>query len=243
MQIVLTALWLGPFARAGDALTVVYFEDYPPYSFRDAETGALRGILIDVNEEILANRLGLTVVHQGLPWARAQHFVKTGQADAYCTVPTPERRAYMLFTREPVLIASMRVFTRHDHPQMEQLKQVTSTEQLQQYTISVYIGSGWAKGALEGMEVFWPHSLEQSLVMVAHGRADISVGVARVMAYQVKRLGLDNQIVELKNDLSRAPFHFGLARHSSYVEYLPDYERELAKMVEDGSLERILVAY
>ncbi|WP_246804145.1 hypothetical protein [Desulfosarcina cetonica] len=79
-------------AFAEDPMKFVYFEDFAPYSYR--EDGCMKGILIDVTDRIVRTQMGLLVRHTGYPWERAQAMVRTGEADAFISVPTPARSVY-----------------------------------------------------------------------------------------------------------------------------------------------------
>jgi polar amino acid transport system substrate-binding protein len=68
-----------------------YFR-YPPLSWE--VNGKVRGILVDVLNEALQNRMGIKVTHHEFPWKRAQLMVRYGNADRFTTAPTPERREY-----------------------------------------------------------------------------------------------------------------------------------------------------
>src|ERR1700733_10089626 len=76
-------------ARATEALHIAYTGTYPPVCFLDG--GTMKGVLIDVFNELLGKRLGLSLTHEGLPWARAQDKVRDGEADAFCTDRTDQR--------------------------------------------------------------------------------------------------------------------------------------------------------
>ncbi|MCP4023872.1 MAG: transporter substrate-binding domain-containing protein, partial [Desulfobacteraceae bacterium] len=87
-------------AFAQKPIKIVYFENFAPFSWK--ENNQMHGILIDVLTEAIQERIKIGLLHEGYPWARAQSMVRTGKADAFVTVPTPERRAYTEISSEPV---------------------------------------------------------------------------------------------------------------------------------------------
>jgi polar amino acid transport system substrate-binding protein len=63
---------LAGLGHASETLRIAYSSTFPPVSFLDGDT--MKGILIDTLDEVLGKRLGLTLSHQGYPWARAQEW-------------------------------------------------------------------------------------------------------------------------------------------------------------------------
>lgn len=79
----------------------VYYDNYKPRSW--LSDGKMRGILIDIINEAAHKRSGIDIIQEGFPWKRAQLMVQNGMADAFITLPTPERSAYTLVSRESVI--------------------------------------------------------------------------------------------------------------------------------------------
>ena len=136
---------------APPTIQLTYFNNYPPFSWN--ESAGMNGILIDLLSEALETRMGIPTSHTGYPWKRAQLLVKTGQADAFCTVPTPERRTYTKISKEPTLNATFTLFIKRNTPKRDLLTKITSLDDLLGFKIGHYLGSGWAKKKLEGTRV------------------------------------------------------------------------------------------
>ncbi|WP_343224704.1 transporter substrate-binding domain-containing protein [Pseudoalteromonas sp. McH1-42] len=45
---------------------VVYYDGFPPYSYKN-EAGQMTGILVDIVTEVIEKQMGLNVVHKGYP--------------------------------------------------------------------------------------------------------------------------------------------------------------------------------
>ena len=235
------ALW-ATLLFSAEPLVLVYFDDYPPFSYRGPE-GRMVGILPDIFEEALEVRLHMELAQKGLPWARAQHQVKLGQADGFCTIPTPERRTYVAFNRKPVMMTEIRIFTSRTHPKLEQMLRIERLDQLAPFTITSYMGSGWAQKNLSGYEVFWPHSLEQSLIMVINQRADVLVDVSHVVLFKAQKSGFKDRLLTLPPVLEQQPFHLGIATTSPHVGILDEFDRIFGQMQIDGGYQTILERY
>ena len=73
-------------------IKVVYANQWHPYSV--GNRGDVKGILPDLIEKILSEKLNYSVRHIGVPWNRAQSMVRSGEADAFVTAVTAERLSY-----------------------------------------------------------------------------------------------------------------------------------------------------
>ncbi|HYC02207.1 MAG TPA: transporter substrate-binding domain-containing protein [Azospirillaceae bacterium] len=223
------------------ALRMVYFRDYPPYSWTDGQ-GRLRGWLVDIFEEAVARRLGVPVEHSGHPWARAQAMVRAGDADAFCTVPTDERRGYTIIGRSVAVAAPVLIFACATSRRLGELRAVRTIDQLKGFRLSSYIGSGWAREALvgRGLEVEMAPDLGGALRLVAHGRVDATVDNADVVRVRMGREGIRDGIVELSQMVDSIGYHLCIGRGSPAVGLMPAIDRVLADMAADGTLRGIL---
>ena len=95
---------------AQDAMKLVYYNDFAPFSWEDSEK-QMHGILIDVMNEAIEKQMGIDVSHKGYQWAKAQKTVRDGEADAFITIPTPARREYTQISSEPVIVGKVAIFT------------------------------------------------------------------------------------------------------------------------------------
>ena len=86
-----------PAQTARPPLVVTLDNNYPPYSFLDAE-GNLKGILPD-QWALWEKKTGAKIVLQAMEWGKAQQFMREGKADVLDTVfQTPERAQLYDFT-------------------------------------------------------------------------------------------------------------------------------------------------
>ena len=227
---------------AQETMKFVYFNNFPPYSWED-DSGQMRGILIDIVNEAIQTRMGVSVSHQGYPWARAQLMVREGAADAYISVPTPERQTYAEISAEPVLLNTVTLFTRTGHPKMDALKQIKTIADLQPFFLLDYVGNGWAEKNLAGLNIDWCAKFDNVLLKLAKGRGDITAQGAQVTKYTIKKLGLEDQIIEIPVVLDSVSFHLCIGKTSSFVRILPAFDETIKKMKEDGTLQKIFEKY
>lgn len=234
-------LLLPPASFAGKSMDMVYFENFPPFSWKD--NGKMQGILIDVLTEAVEKRMGIPVKHEGYPWARAQLLVKEGQADAFVSVPTPERLEYTFSSKEMVVMSTFTLFAKVGNPKIKDLKNVKRLSDLKRFKLGHYMGSGWAKKNLEGMDVEWAPSLDICLDMLNMGRFDAFIDVSQVIRFNIKKRGLQNQLVEIPTVLDSSSFNLCIGEKSPYTKILYRFDETMRKMKKDGTLQKIYNKY
>jgi len=226
------------------AFELVYFEDYAPFSY--VEDGRLVGVLIEIMNEMLVTRLNLNVQHTGYPWARAQSLIRQGQADAFVTVPTDERRVYAIFTEEPVLRSPFRLFVSARDVNNSDMLAVREFADLKSFSLGGYIGSGWIKTVLEethGLSVSYAPDLQSALRMLAAERTQILIENAAVVRHNIRMAGLGGHIAELPVELANPSWHLGISHHSTFMGKTELFNQTLQSMWSDGTIPCILSRY
>lgn len=230
-----------PPARAADTIRIVYFNDFPPYSW--AENGRMRGILVDVLQEALGGRMGLWVKHEGYPWQRAQEMVRNGLADAFTTVVTPQRLEYSKAGKATVVNVTFTLFTGRSNPRLSELMAAKSLEELKGFRFGAYLGSGWSQKNLTDHDVTWVSGMGNVLRMLTQNRVDAFIDVSRAVEFEIRKLGLQDQIEQSPHVYDSSEFKLFIGDRSSLGGILPAFDKVMDEMARDGSLERILAAY
>ncbi len=145
---------------------------------------------------------------------------------------------------------TMDIFTKTGHPKLEQFKKIKVVEDLKKgkvqiYKLGAYIGAGWQKKNLidKGYEVDMAPNLQQCLQKLKQGRFDLLFDVGPVVLYQLKKLGLQKDIVRLPNSISALPFHLLIGKKSNHIKILPKFNETMKKMQKEGVLEKIYDKY
>ncbi|WP_049758075.1 substrate-binding periplasmic protein [Nitratidesulfovibrio vulgaris] len=226
-----------------EPLRLAFFNDYAPYSWE--EGGRMRGILVDVMDEILSRRMGLAVEYMGYPWARAQEHVKSRKADGFVTLPNDERRSYVIFCELPVLIGTYTVFVNRKNAHNPDMADISSIPDLKRFVVGGYLGSSWASRHLEaqGVPIVWTNNLESLLRMLVADRIEMVSNNSAVIKYNLRLLGLSDKVAELPNVLDQAPFNLGIGKQSPYLSVLPEFEETLRKLTDDGTIKAIVERY
>lgn len=221
-----------------DAMKLVYYDNYPPFSYY--EEGRMKGILIDVLTEILQDRMGIPLTHEGLPWARAQYKVKNNQADAFITVPTEARRIYTEISEESIFSITFTLFVSKDNENKIKMSEIEEIDQLIDYSLVHYIGSGWAEERLGGMNVHWVPLLDKALELVALNHYDGIIDPSPVIRFVIKKNGYEDMIEELPNVLDSATFNLCIGKDSPFTEILPQFDLIVREMKSKGIIKDII---
>lgn len=235
--------YVQPLFAADRPFHITFYQDWAPFSSGPGED--VKGLLIDILDEALHHRLGVTVKYSGLPWKRAQTMVQRGIADAFCTTPNDERRSYTVVSQVPAVISPKKIYVSSDHPDLKTLEKVTSLEELQNYTFSGVLGGGWEQANLEsrGFDILYKPSLDECLKLVALKRRDIFIGDKFTISLAVKKHGFTGKIIELPATLDKAPYNLCISQKSSYRSSINDFDRVMLEMKADGTQQKILDRY
>lgn len=218
---------------------MAYIEGYPPLSWtRDGEP---TGITLTILSEALGRRMGLEVRHTLYPWKRAQELVREGREDALITQPTPARREYAEIGTERIMSINYTLYVDRSNQNFDALRAVRRLDDLRPFVLGQLRGSQWAERNLEGFRVQWVTSIDQNLKKLAAGRIDGFIGNAYVTPITITRLGLQENIVEIREALLREiPYHLVLSKRSPHLGRLARFDEVVREMKADGTIDAII---
>lgn len=218
-----------------------YFNNYAPFSWE--EDNRVRGIFVDILNEIIYKRMGLTPVHNAYPWERAQLMVKEDKADGFITIPTEERLSYTLANTEPIYTAQFTIFTNKFNKRIDNIREITSLDQLKNFKVVHYLGSGWAKKNLSQIDVHWTRTLDKSLLLISLNRVDIFIDPSVAINYNIRKHKYTHSITEIQNVLDRSNFMLLINKGSKFEKHLEEFDHHLKEIKEDGTLDQIISKY
>ena len=224
-------------------MKIVYFHDFEPYSWHESEYAPLQGILVDIMNESLHNQMGINITHSGYPWLRAQVMVKKGDADAFVTAATKARREFTEISSEPLFILNEAIYTRKDHPKIEEFKKIKGLSDIKEYKLLDYIGNGWAEEVLAGYNRHLVPTLNGVFNELVAGKGDLTVQNQATSQYTIEQLGLSDKIVELPILIENEPFYLCIGKKSPFVKILPEFDKTIRQMRESGKLQEIFDRY
>jgi len=230
---------------AADApFRMAYFETYSPLSYRD-EFGVLRGILVDILDDVWGRQMGIPIQHIGYPWVRAQMLAKLGEVDAICTIATPARLEYAVASSEAVVAAPRRIFVRADNPMLGDLQQVRDLAALKELnpTVVSYVGNGWGQANLAGFRVAYGVDYESGLKMLLAKRGDVMIDNSLTMQYSLSRHAGGDQVVMMPASLESSNFQLLISKLSRFVGQLPSFDKTMAQYKKTAAYTDILRKY
>ncbi len=221
---------------------VVYFHNFPPFSWKDGNE--MKGIFIDVLNKVINKEMGISISHEGFPWARAQMYVSIGEADGFVTVPTEKRKEYTIVSKESVILSKVSIFTRENHPRLYEMRNIKNIKDFKNFNLITYVGDGFSKKLFQG----WKYirkvpTLDKCLELVKFGRHDIFLQTSEVTNFRIRILGYQGKFTELDSPVNSAPFNLCIGKKSSFKKILPEFDRIIKKMYKNKSMEKIFNKY
>lgn len=217
---------------------------FPPYSMERSKV--MTGILVECLDQILGDRMGYTLKHQGFPWPEAQDMIRSGSADTLCTNPTDARKQFMHFSEFPIVESLPSIFCSIRNPKLAQINEITSLAQLKDYRQVDYAGNGWARRTFPPyLRINWVEDMNKVFSMIAKGEADVFVGNGLAAMYAIKQAGL-KKVIHAREFPVGTPssFHLGIRRDFPGAEKLvADFSRHLTSAQDDGTTRDIIMHY
>ncbi|HOP30272.1 MAG TPA: transporter substrate-binding domain-containing protein [Spirochaetota bacterium] len=242
---ILLILFLSIDCKAKDIITIVYGSQYKPFSWGGDDLVA-HGVQRDFVEEILVNRLGLTIKHEAYPWKRCQIYVENGEKDGFFTVTTNERKKFTITSSIPFYKTYFVMHTGKNNPNIALLNTVTSITDLEkmQNLKHIYMrASGWHKENLKRMKNVYEITDSSTIpLMLKMLRYDLYIEQEEMFRYQAKNMGVLEDVVTLdKPILNVAAWHIFISKKSRYQSIIPRINSMLLKLQKSGELEKIRI--
>ncbi|MBT6095227.1 MAG: transporter substrate-binding domain-containing protein [Rhodospirillaceae bacterium] len=232
----LIGLTTAPSAMAAETIVMSYNADWPPYSFgAGAQTN---GILPELMEEILSQRMGLKVRNVSYPWKRVQSSVKSGTVDAMVTVPTKARLNYTRSSQGIVYQLNMVLAVAATGAARQNLMADPAASTLSRYRVCDILGNGWGKRffATNNIKPIIATKVVSCLRMTAKGRTDATLQAEAVLRRAISASQLENRLAVIPKPMGTMDFTLLLSKKSAFnAAFIQRFDAELAIMKADGS--------
>lgn len=222
--------------------------DYPDFwpFFTRQENGEMTGFFFEIVTTALSE-MGIESRWEVYPWGRCQANVRSGEADAMITVPTDERLEYTETHTDPFYRKELRIFTYAQHPRLSLIEKIKTTGDILSADLSVitYLGNGWSEKnlAVQGIRTEVTAQLVNVWRMLAHKRGDIVIEWPGAAWPDIRRAGVEKEIILTGVSLESMPFHLLVRKGSPHVGRLAEFNRIVLRMQEDGTVRRIVNSY
>jgi polar amino acid transport system substrate-binding protein len=200
----LVAVALGPSPASSKnkiTLRAVYYENIPPYSFRDRKSQTMRGILVDLMQ-IVSTAAGYKMIHTGYPWARAQSMLITGKEDVFCCPPTNQRQTFAYFAPTPLIVlAKAQLFVPQFGRNTKAIQTAKTKSDLYKFHMVDFIGNSTG-------DAIWKNhpsrllvsTVDSALKMLANQRIDFYFADPTVTRCKLCELNLQDKVIEVPAD-------------------------------------------
>lgn len=211
---------------------------YPP--FYTNETKPVSGIAVDVGDELF-RRLEMKTELTMYPLKRALNNLETGHADAVMIlIKTTERQKYLQYTR-PIMTVRGLIWT------VGKPVPFYSLEDLRNYKIGVTQGYSYGEdfdSLLKTMQVETANTDYHNYLKLKEHRIDIFPGNEIVAKGLFKKHPeLSGQFVHSENSFINWVLRMAVSKKSPLVAKLPEINRILAEMEEEGFIDEVVKRY
>jgi len=223
-------------------LNVVTLE-YPPYIFDNQ--GKVDGMATKVVEEAF-HRLQIPIEIQILPWARAIHKLRFGQADAIYTIfKNQERMMFADYSSQILFQQSIALFTSSGR----QIDFNGQLSDLSDYSFCVVIGVSYGKKFDEAVKsgklnkIFETRSARQCLQLLLKKRVDIWInnhfgGLAIANAESSL-----SKIHVVTSSVQSTPSYIAFSKLNNHQGIRDKLDQVLQQMKQDGTYQRIVESF
>lgn len=208
-----------------------------PFTFLDAQTNTIQGVMVDLIEEV-GKDVGFTPEIQAMPFSTLVPALTSGKIDiiAAAMSATPERAKVIDFTDKIYTYGEGLIVPASDTNEYKSLDDIKGMH------IGAQIGTNYlnvlqASGLFAEVRAY--DSLPDILRDVANGRVDAGVGDYPILGYLLSQDKYDD-VRLVKEYVPSVVGSVNIAVKKGNAELLEEINESLAAMAEDGRLDKIL---
>lgn len=223
---------------------IAYAEEWPPYSYRDKD-GKMKGILIDIVNHLLNEKLHYKVEHGGFPWKRGQLLSENGIYDAIITYPSKQRKEKYYSTNEVVLELEWRGFTSIKSIKYLDILHLENPLVLKKgvLTFGSVLGDETTQGFLDNNNVNSTKfkNVDIGVKVLNEGRIDFFINSKLTTLNIIYKNKLENKIKIHSKIYKKVPFTFLLSKQSDMDKNLIiKLDNLISQMKKDGSFDELI---
>lgn len=225
-------------------IMITYAEDWAPYSYRD-ENGNMQGILVEIANELLRNKLHLDVRNEGFPWKRAQKLAEEGTFDAVITYPSENRKKKYLYAKEPLTNLEWRGFS--SKYSKNYVSTMASKDPLsikdKELAFCAVLGDETSFGLLKNAngKVHKAKNVDIAIKHLNKGRSDFFINSRLTTMHTIYRNGIVDDVQIHSKIYKQVPFHFLLSKKSDFDKrVITRLDKLVVKMKKDGSYKKMI---
>ncbi len=225
-----------------DTIKIAYASNWAPYSYRDKKTGKADGVLIRILDELLHNKLGMKILHEVQPWARAQISVKIGNLDAIFTKATKDRLEYTISSK-PFYALEWYLFVSSQNIHFEDIMKKDDPLNYKEFTFISLLGDKTTQNIYDqyGLKYDKLKSVTEGITMLDSGRASLFLHSKLAALSSIYNLKLSDKIKIHKKKYKKINFSFLISKKNRNAKkIITDLNQLIDKMTKDGSLKKLI---
>jgi len=215
---------------------------YPPYAYKEGKQ--VKGVAVEIVTEVL-NRMELPFSITVLPWARALHQIKNGEADAIFTLfKKPEREMFADYSHEVLIPQIVSLYVNRNSV----IEFSGDLSQLARYSFGlvrkVSYGEIFDRAVDEKIlkNVVRSNNAEQSFKMLFSNRIDI-VAINKYGALDIlQKTNKLKDIKELNPELQNIPSYIAFSKKRNLSSIRDKFDDTLLQMKKDGTYDQLVLA-
>lgn len=240
----LICLFFLPCSGAGeDRRIIMATEEWPPFRMNDPDSpSGFRGIDIDIVNR-LSDAMGVPIVVQRHPWARALELMRSGGVDMITgAARTPERETFMHYV--PVSYYAVRPVFYARKGEGSRFR--TYDDMVGGPSVGYSLHSAYFEpfNSDDRIHKVGLSTEVQLLHALALGRIDVTIGTDPNISYDIARLGYRAKLEPTRyQPPEKTELFVALSRKSPVMRYAERIEKALEGLVADGAVGVIVENY
>jgi polar amino acid transport system substrate-binding protein len=222
--------------------TIAYASEWAPYSY--GLGGEVDGLLPRLMDKIFAGIDEFEVVHNGLPWERAQQVFFGGRVDGMVATATQKRLSHASRSQEAALEIPFHPIVRRDSSLKQLLLDDRSLSGLRKQQYCDVLGNGWAEEFYKKRNIKFSiaPTIDNCLQQLKLGRVDIVIHARPVLEIFVKQLELEEELEIINLKYEESP-QFPLLVSDAYEfadDLVVEFDREVLRLKSSGVYEEVM---
>lgn len=217
-------------------------EEWPPFRINDPQSeSGFRGIDIDVVAAV-EERLGVKILIERHPWARALEMMRSGQVDLLSGVArTAEREGFMHYVGISYWAVRPRFYAASGRGGETRVYEHLSGKTIGYSLHSAYFEPFDSDTSLDKKGLSAETQLLQALALK---RLDLIIGTEPNLSYDIARLGLGGAVEPTAYQPERqTDLFFAFSRKSPHLDLAVRIEEILAGLIKEGVVRGIVARY
>ncbi len=232
---------VAPIGAWADTFKLVTFE-YPPYEY--TENGEVKGLAVDIVREAF-NLMNHEAIIEVLPWARSQALFERGDVDGIFTFfQNEERQAFTRYSKEVVVSQTIALWV----PKNSKIEFDGDLTKLQSYRFGITPKTSYGERfdtaiKYEIIRTDPALTIESNIRKLVTGRIDIWISNRDGAHHELKRLGMSDQVRELKYPIQVVPAYMGFSKSRTSAELRDAFDQAIVTLKQTGVYDRLFKKY